>query len=126
MLFGQDENRLREKRQALTALHSYRSGRVSSIRAPNNGILTLPSNSATELSRPGNNVPVNIYESRGAESLAGAEAAPVSIWSAVQRHEITKENIIKPGPWATVPVKKRVIGKKTELGFTGNYIFGIF
>lgn len=120
MLYGRDENRLREKRQALTSLHSYRSGRVSNIRIPNaSGSVSLPSNSGTGSSKAGNNAQVFIYEDRGSESLAGAEAAPLSIFAAVKRQEVPKENTLKPGPWTTVPVKKRVVGGSTGLGFTG-------
>lgn len=122
MLYGRDENRLREKRQALTSLHSYHSGRVPNVRVPNGeGLVTLPSNSVTGSSRATSNAQVFVYEDRGTESLVGAEAAPVSIFTAVKRQDVPKENTLKPGPWTTVPVKKRVVGK-TGMGFTGKTV----
>lgn len=120
MLYGRDENRLNEKRQALMSLHSYRGGRVPNVRVPAaQGGVTLPSSSATDSSRSTNNAQVFVYEDRGAESMAGAEAAPLSIFTAVKRQEVVKENTLKPGPWTTVPVKKRVVGGKSGMGFTG-------
>lgn len=120
MLYGRNENQLREKRQALTSLHSFRSGRVANVRVPSaEGAVSLPSNSATGTSRSANNAQVFVYEDRGAESMMGAEAAPVSIFTAVKRQEVPKENTLKPGPWTTVPVKKRVVGGKPGMGFTG-------
>lgn len=121
MLYGRDETRLREKRQALMSLQSIRGGRVSNVRIPNaNGVATLPSNGAASSSRSGNNAQVFVYEDRGTESLAGAEAAPLSIFTAVKRQDVPKENTLKPGPWTTVPVKKRVVDGKTSMGITGN------
>lgn len=116
MLYGRDETRLREKREALTALHSYSSGRVPNVRTPSaNGAVTFPVNSA----KSGNNAQVFVYEDVGAETAGGAEAAPVSIFTAVKRQEVPKENTLKPGPWATVPGKKRLATGKTAVGFTG-------
>lgn len=105
-----------EKRQALTSLHTYRPGRVGPVRVPSsNGIVTLPSGSVTARS----NTTVFVYEDKGEVAGAGAEAAPLSIITAARRQEAPKENTLKPGPWTTVPVKKRVIGSKTTPGFTG-------
>lgn len=120
MLYGRDENSLLEKRQALTSLQAYRGGRVSNIRVPNaNGLVVLPSSSGSGSSGASNNTQVFVYEDRGAESLAIVEAAPISIFTAVQRQELPKENTLKPGPWTTVPVKKRVVGGNSAMAFKG-------
>lgn len=113
-----------EKRQALTSLHTYRPGRVGSVRVPSsNGLVTLPSQGATSRS----NAAVFVYEDKGegavAGAVAGAEAAPLSIITVARRQEAPKENTLKPGPWTTVPVKKRVIGARTTPGFTGYEIY---
>ncbi|KAJ8954375.1 hypothetical protein NQ318_011048 [Aromia moschata] len=114
VLFGPDENRLMEKRQALTSLHTYRPGRVGSVRVPSsNGVVTVPASNASIRS----NAMVFVYEDRGGE-VAGAEAAPLSIITAARRQEAPKENALKPGPWTTVPVKTRVVGGRSTLGFT--------
>ncbi|KAJ8951176.1 hypothetical protein NQ314_007716, partial [Rhamnusium bicolor] len=113
VLFGPDESRLMEKRQALTSLHTYRPGRVGSLRVPSsNGVVTVPSNTSTT-----SNAMVFVYEDKGGE-VAGAEIAPLSIISVARRQEAPKENTLKPGPWTTVPVKKRGTGFKSIPGFT--------
>ncbi|CAG9838124.1 unnamed protein product [Diabrotica balteata] len=110
LLFGPNENHLIEKRQALTSLHTYRSGRVSSVRVPSsNSVVTVPSNSSSS-SR--SNMVVHIHEDPSGDGAAALpEAPPISIIAAVKRQEIPKENTLKAGPWTNmVPVKKRVIG----------------
>nr|XP_023012037.1 mitotic checkpoint serine/threonine-protein kinase BUB1 beta [Leptinotarsa decemlineata] len=110
-IFGRDENQLVEKRQALTSLHTYRPGRVSSIRVPSsNGVVTVPSHPS--VSRP--NATVHIYTDKNVDmSGPSTEAAPISIVTAAKRQDVRKENTLKPGPWTTVPVKKRVVGPIT-------------
>lgn len=69
MLFGPNESRLQEKRQALTSLHAYRSGRVNNVRVPSgstNGITSLP-----HAFRDGPNTQLHIYEDQAAASLMG-------------------------------------------------------
>ncbi|KAJ8920747.1 hypothetical protein NQ315_004887, partial [Exocentrus adspersus] len=115
LLYGPNETHLMEKRQALTSLHTYRPGRVSSVRVPSsNGIVTVPSEGATVRS----NAEIFVYEDKGNVSTIGAEAAPLSLITVAKRQEAPKENTLKPGPWTTVPVKKRVIGSKSTPGFT--------
>ncbi|KAL3282790.1 hypothetical protein HHI36_005955 [Cryptolaemus montrouzieri] len=105
MLYGPDERRLIEKRHALTSLRTNKSGRVGSIRvaaAPSAGMYPTTS---SENVRP--NAPMMIYHD-GNEEIRGAAAPPVSILTAVKRQEAPKENTIKPGPWTTVPLKKKM------------------
>ncbi|XP_056638959.1 mitotic checkpoint serine/threonine-protein kinase BUB1 beta-like isoform X1 [Diorhabda sublineata] len=120
VIFGPNQSNLIEKRQALTALHTYRPGRVGSVRVPSsNPMVTFPSNSSIS-SR--SNAVVHIHEDRaGEEASAVVEAPPVSIIAAVKRQEMPKENTLKAGPWTNiVPVKKRVIGS----GSSGNLATG--
>jgi hypothetical protein len=64
------------------------------------------------------NAPVSIYEDRG-EEVRGAEAAPSSIVTAAKRQEVLKENTLKPGPWTTLPVKKKQAVHRSTPSFTG-------
>jgi hypothetical protein len=63
------------------------------------------------------NAPVSIYEDRG-EEVRGAEAAPSSIVTAAKRQEVLKENTLKPGPWTTLPVKKKQAVHRSTPSFT--------
>ncbi|XP_050309277.1 mitotic checkpoint serine/threonine-protein kinase BUB1 beta-like [Anthonomus grandis grandis] len=115
MIFGPNENRLQEKRNALMSLHTYRSGRVSSVRVPSgatNGITSMPSHV-----RP--NQQLHIYEEAASNAIMGG-VAPDSIITVAKRQEGPKENTMKPGPWTTVPHKKRVMANhpSSSLGFT--------
>ncbi|KAG5889015.1 hypothetical protein JTB14_033944 [Gonioctena quinquepunctata] len=114
-IFGRDENRLIEKRQALTSLHTYRPGRVSSVRIPSsNGVVTVPSHGSGSRS----NAAISIYTDNNFETAgASTEAAPMSIVTAAKRQDVPKENTLKAGPWPTVPVKKRVLGGSVMPGF---------
>ncbi|KAH1013504.1 hypothetical protein HUJ04_002488 [Dendroctonus ponderosae] len=117
MLYGPNEGRLQEKRQALTSLHLCSSGRVNNVRLPSgsaNGIGTL-----ADARRDGPNVALNIYEDQASAFPTGG-AAPTSIITVAKRQEGPKENTLKPGPWTTVPHKKRVLGTHRPIaaGFT--------
>nr|CAH7764423.1 unnamed protein product [Callosobruchus chinensis] len=117
LLFGPDENRLQEKRHALTSLHTHHSGRVGSVRTPftGGGAGTL---GAVGVGGVTNNAgAVRVYEGAGLQQ-AEAAAAPASVIAAVRRQDVVKENELKPGPWTTVPVKKRVVGDKGGPAFT--------
>ncbi|XP_066159064.1 mitotic checkpoint serine/threonine-protein kinase BUB1 [Euwallacea fornicatus] len=106
VLFGPNENRLHEKRQALTSLHSFR-GRVNSVRVPSgvsNGMSTFSHANPSQNS----NYQLKVHEDQVAASLIGG-AAPMSIITVAKLQEAPKENALKAGPWATVPNKKRVL-----------------
>ncbi|KAK9872882.1 hypothetical protein WA026_020236 [Henosepilachna vigintioctopunctata] len=104
MLYGPDERRLHEKRQALTSLRTYKSGRVGSVRVAAAPAGIYPTTS-TENIRP--NAFTVVYQDQGDE-VRGAAAPPVSILTAVKRQEAPKENTMKPGPWMSMPVKKKM------------------
>lgn len=109
MLYGTDQRKLMEKRQALTSLASFKSGRVGSVRVSGRpGVPTLPSSS--NISQKLNNAPLLVYESTDNEEHQGAVAVPNSILVAVKRNEAPKENTLKPGPWNSAAFgKKKVI-----------------
>lgn len=103
MISGVDERRLFEKRQALTSLHTYRPGKVSSVRVPSSSTApVLP----LSMSASRSNASVPIFEDNS-ENLLGAAVGPVSILTAAKRQEAPKENILKPGAWTTLPIKKQ-------------------
>lgn len=112
MLYGPNENRLQEKRQALTSLHTYRSGRVNNVRIPsaNNGIVTV-----SNFHQNPPNTQLHVFEDQSAASLTGG-APPRSIITIAKRQEAPKENTLKAGPWATVPHKKRVLASQRPTG----------
>lgn len=103
---------MQEKRRALTSLHTYQPGKVSSVRvASSSGAGTVPVNAtaATPISR--SNVPIPVFDdSVGAAAASfsgiGASTGPVSILSAVKRQEAPKENTLKPGTWSAAKLKK--------------------
>ncbi|CAG9858282.1 unnamed protein product [Phyllotreta striolata] len=114
VIFGPNESHLLAKRQALTALHTFKSGKVSSVRVPSNNVeaVTVPS-SSTPHSR--NNALVYVHEDKPDDALGAAGAAAavspgINIIGIAKKSEMIKENLLKPGPWTgTVPKKKRVI-----------------
>nr|CAI5834851.1 unnamed protein product [Callosobruchus analis] len=123
LLFGPDENRLQEKRHALTSLQTHHSGRVGSIRTPfpGGGAGTMGAVGVGGVTNNATAGAVRVYEGAGLQQ-AEAAAAPASVIAAVRRQDVVKENELKPGPWTTVPVKKRVVGDKGGPAFTGWFI----
>ncbi|CAH1967134.1 unnamed protein product [Acanthoscelides obtectus] len=120
LLFGPDENRLQEKRHALTSLQPRHGGRVGMVRTA--AFLSGPgavTGGGGAVSRTNNNAAcaVHVYEGAGPQQNEAA-AAPASVIGAVRRQDAVKENELKPGPWTTVPVKKRVVGDKVGPAFT--------
>lgn len=110
VISGSNESKLQEKRRALTSLHTYQPGKVSSVRvASSSGTPTVLNNptAATPTLRP--NAPIPVFEDTfGACSYnaIGAAAGPTSILSAVKRQEAPKENTLKPGTWSAAKLKK--------------------
>ncbi|XP_076269939.1 mitotic checkpoint serine/threonine-protein kinase BUB1 beta-like isoform X4 [Rhynchophorus ferrugineus] len=114
LIFGRNENRLQEKRQALVSLHSHRSGRVSTVRMPsgsNNGLPIIPIVPNTQC-----NAQTNVFEDQSVSGTLAAGAPPKSIITVAKRQEAPKENTLKPGPWTTVPHKKRVLASQRPAG----------
>ncbi|CAG9771963.1 unnamed protein product [Ceutorhynchus assimilis] len=103
-LFGPNENRLQAKRQALTSLPSYK-GKVNHVRHA--GGSQMFGGGAIGVS---SNVQLpQVFVDDGAGAGLSGGAAPVSIVTVAKRQEAPKENTMKPGPWTTVPHKKRVL-----------------
>lgn len=121
MLYGPNEKVLLEKRQALTSLKTYKPGLVGSIRQiSSSGPGMLGSSRSVQL-----NGDIPVYLDNG-EHFLGAQAYPASILTAAKQNEAPKENILKPGPWTTMPVKKRQAAQKSTPSFTGiQYLTGM-
>ncbi|XP_030753642.1 mitotic checkpoint serine/threonine-protein kinase BUB1 beta-like [Sitophilus oryzae] len=114
VLFGRNENRLQEKRQALISLHSHPSGRVNNVRVPsgtNNGISILPNTHCVS-----SNVQPHVFEEQCLSGSLAASAPPKSIISVAKRQEAPKENTLKAGPWTTVSHKKRLLSSHSSAG----------
>lgn len=65
------------------------------------------------------NAPIQVYEAKNSDFGQREAVPPTSIITAAKRQEVRKENTLKPGPWTTVPVKKRVLAPKTAVDFIG-------
>ncbi|XP_019868054.2 uncharacterized protein LOC109596895 isoform X2 [Aethina tumida] len=109
-----------EKRQVLTSLHTYRPGRVASVRTASGGPGAVGFGHAASAPHSRTNAPIAVFEDNrtGAGMTAGPDdVGPQSIITAARRQNAVKENALRPGAW-TGATKKRPTVMKNNLGFT--------